>query len=56
MDFNVFPFLNTILVIDTKFDLKVFNQQTKNLEYHENYQYIVKKKYLPIQMAKISKN
>ncbi len=34
LDFNVFPFLNTILVIDNKFDLKVFNEQTKNLEYH----------------------
>jgi hypothetical protein len=42
-DFEVFAFNNTILILDCKNNLKVYNLDTPVLQYQQNYDFIVKK-------------
>lgn len=42
-DFNIFSFHNTMLILDCKNNLKVYNLDSPVLQYQQNYDFIVKK-------------
>ena len=54
-DFDVFPYHNSLLVLDVKNNLKVHSLDDFIFQYQQNYDMIVKKKDLSIQMAKTTK-